>query len=67
MKKTLTDRCPVATRFHIESYWGHGTDCDRRVAAGESQRRCKTCERYRWPDHAAACREFVAEEGEADA
>lgn len=34
-------------------------DADRRVAAGEEQTYCQTCERWKWPDHARDCPRYV--------
>ena len=34
-------------------------DAERRAEAGEEQTYCQTCERWRWPDQAAACPRFV--------
>lgn len=34
-------------------------DAERRTAAGEEQTYCQTCERWTWPDRAAACPRYV--------
>jgi hypothetical protein len=38
-------------------YIADAEDADRRLAAGESQTFCQTCERYRWADE--QCDRFV--------
>jgi hypothetical protein len=53
----LFDPCPASDRFHL-SYIAFFEDAERREAAGEAQHFCGNCERWRWPDHRAACQFF---------
>lgn len=55
--------CPVAARFRIAGYEAHHQDAEARDLNGECQRKCTTCERWVWPDQAAACVSYAPAPG----
>jgi len=54
---TADNPCPVAPAFRLDYRSAH-IDAEERLARGEEQVKCATCERWCWPDHAKTCPEF---------
>lgn len=60
-KSLLDDPCPNLDKMPPlpSDYGGFFDECDRRAALGQTQLRCLTCKRYRWPDQRNACVDFT--------
>jgi hypothetical protein len=55
MSRMTLDACPAAGQMPRRSEAAAMADAEARLAAGEEQRLCSLCSRWRWPDEVALC------------
>ena len=69
MTTTPTDCAHAAADAEAQrtqDYLGWRRDADRRLKAGERQRRCLACDRWRWPDEITACPAYRGKRWESE-
>jgi len=55
MSRIPLDACPAAGKIPLLRCPAASADTETRTAAGQEQRLCSLCSRWRWPDEEALC------------